>query len=184
MAIGISLIPVISHDYVWNVGIGLAFTILVLLVIFLNVGALIDNTSLKIKLRKTSLVTVTHRGTPDSIKRKQQDNKLPANDVYAASCFQKFLGKRILRLIDHNKPVVWVHFGKPQDVSERKLGLTRKHGYVSAITFEVPVDDVIFPNGFIKRLYGKYQCVIESDVVIPSNYVVYKNENGEWCEEA
>lgn len=152
-----------------------------LMLVFLNLGASLDNRVLKRKIVSTRKVRVTHRGTEESIQEKLNNKLLPAHDVLASSPLQRLLGARLLRLIDHDKPVVWVHIGMPNDVKDRKLGLTKSHNYTSAISFDISSQKLEFPKGVIKQLYGQHQCVIESDVRIPVNYILSrKNEHGNW----
>lgn len=148
---------------------------------FLFVGAKIDTFRLSKKLMKNKVVLVTHRGTRKSIREKLYRNTIPAHDVYLKTRIQKLFGKWFMRKMDHKAPAVWVHLGTPLKVPESLLGLTNKDKYNFALTFELPVKDLDFPTGFIKRLFVGYQCVIEKDIIIPRDLVLYsKGCNGQW----
>ena len=181
MYIGVQILSTTNIEHSWLPNLVIVLVTFPLMLMFLNVGAGIDNCLLKKKLGNRTKIWVTHRGTQQSIQDKINNNLLPAHGVYASSCLQKLLGNRLLKLIDHDKPVVWVHIGMPKDVSDRKLGLTKKHNYTNAISFEIPPQDLEFPKGIIKKLYGKHQCVIENDVIIPTQHIVSrKNKHDQW----
>lgn len=150
---------------------------------FLFVGAKVDTYRLSKKLKKNEMVLITHRGTRKSITEKLYKNTIPAHDVFLKTGIQKSFGKWFMRKMDHKSPAVWVHLGKPSKVPELLLGLNSKDKYNFALTFELPMKDLDFPSGFIKRLFAGYQCVIEKDITIPRDSVLYsKGCNGQWVE--
>ncbi|WP_088293982.1 hypothetical protein [Bacillus mycoides] len=116
------------------------------------------------KLKK---ITVTHRGTYESIKQKQKNMMLPANYSIQNNSF--------LRLCEDIEKVVWVSKGKPSWWNKVMSGMLGKKGKAS-VTFEIEENRLREPNGIIKKWFGGTQLVIEGDVKIPENAVFRFNE--------
>jgi RHS repeat-associated protein len=106
------------------------------------------------------LVTITHRGTPESIARKVAQGNLPSNLPRPNNA--------LTRLLDHPRSAVWVSEGSPTWWNRLWSGMVGRRGSAS-ISFEVPRNTVQSPSGWLKRWFGRSQRVIEQDVPIPPN---------------
>lgn len=111
-------------------------------------------------------ITVTHRGTLKSIKKKQDKMLLKAN--YPVS------NNWVTRKLEDDKKVVWVSKGQPNWYNKMWSGMARKRGEAS-ITFEIDETKVRKPSG-LKRIFscacfGRAQLVIDGDVIIPDNAI-------------
>jgi|GEM_PF-2277725 len=109
------------------------------------------------------MITVTHRGTNESILAKIKQGSLKAN--YPRPDLP------ITRLLEHSKPVVWVSEGRPTFWNRIWSGMVGKSGEAS-MSFKVPKSIVKKPDGWLKRWFGKSQRVIEQDITIPKDVIV------------
>ena len=109
------------------------------------------------------LVTVTHRGTRASIAAKVANGVLPANLPIPNTA--------LVRALEHPRAAVWVSEGPPTAWNRLWSGMAFGRGPAS-VTFQVPRSAVKAPRGILKRIFGRSQRVIETDVLIPSNAVV------------
>lgn len=120
-------------------------------------------------------ITVTHRGTAESIRNKQNNMKLEANYPNPDS--------KLLRLLEDRNKVVWVSLGKPNLWNKISSGMYFKRDE-ACIVFEIERDKVRKPNGIGKRIFGcwifgKAQLVIDGDVGIPHDAIFIYKKNDE-----
>lgn len=121
---------------------------------------------------KNKKITITHRGTNESIKEKQKSMILRANYPIPNNKFTRFLD-------DKNK-VVWVSAGKPNFWNKLWSGMVGKKDE-ACIILKIDKSRIRKPKGILKRIYGtwffgKAQMVIDGDVIIPKDAeFIYKN---------
>ena len=102
-------------------------------------------------------IKVTHRSTNEKMLMIQQSLLLKSG----------YTSKKKWRLqLEETNSVVWVSLGKPTFWNGINSGMLFSE---ASVTFEIDKSRVRKPNGFIKRFFGKSQCVIDGDVIIPSN---------------
>lgn len=107
-----------------------------------------------------TLVTVTHRGTRESIKKKEENMLLPANYPDPDTDFQ--------RIKEDNRKVVWVKKGRPKFYDFMFTGI---YGSKAKAWVEFEIDETRLerPNGIGKIFFGHFQKVIVGDVKLTSN---------------
>ncbi|TYQ13252.1 UNVERIFIED_CONTAM: RHS repeat-associated protein [Acetivibrio alkalicellulosi] len=125
------------------------------------------NTNTIIIKDTSSNVTITHRGTNESIALKVEQGVLKANYPRPNNV--------ITRQLEHSKPVVWVSQGKPTFWNRMWSGMAGKRGEAS-VTFKVNKSVIKKPDGWFKRWFGNPQRVIEQDVNIPKDAIVRYKE--------
>lgn len=102
-------------------------------------------------------IKVTHRSTNEKMLKIQQSRFLKSG--YTSK-------NRWRSRLEETNSVVWVSLGKPTLWNGVNSGMLFSE---ASVTFEIDESLVRKPNGFIKRLFGKSQRVIDGDVAIPSN---------------
>ncbi|WML35334.1 hypothetical protein [Clostridium sp. OS1-26] len=117
-------------------------------------------------------ITVTHRGTKESISKKQNEMLLRANYPTTDNIF--------MRYIEDRNRVVWVSMGRPSILNMIWSGMVGKRNE-ACIIFKIDKSRLRRPNGICKWMYGtwlfgKAQMVIDGDVIIPEDAEFkYKN---------
>ncbi|MBY6846731.1 hypothetical protein HYI19_18225 [Clostridium botulinum] len=121
---------------------------------------------------KNKKIIVTHRGTKESISKKQKEMILRAN--------YPIPNNQITRFCEDRNKVVWVSSGKPNFWNKLWSGMVGKKDE-ACIIFKIDKSRVRKPKGILKRMYatwffGKAQMVIDGDVIIPKDATfIYKN---------
>ena len=149
----------------------------------LKKGAEFDNSRFLKKFNKGEYIPFTHKASREVLAQKLGAGVLiPYPDKSSGILGTTELGRLFVKNLDHPMKATWGHYGRPSDSNDYKQGLIsfvqilsfwkkKKPYYESAITVYVPIDIIKFPEGTVKKIFGRHQILLEQEIQLGGSWV-------------